>query len=142
MRLEGKVWREGRRWLAEVDLLDAMTQGRTKKEALRMVADLVETLVNRVGFSAGVHGGRGGYIEISGEPLAPLVSLVLRRQREKSGLTLDQVAERMGQKSRNAYARYEQGAAVPSIEKLGQLLRAAGSGREFLVKESPLPHEA
>ena len=35
-----------------------------------------------------------------------------------------EAAERLGQRSRNAYARYEQGRAMPSVEKLEQLLRA------------------
>jgi hypothetical protein len=36
MRFEGKLVRDGRLWLAEIPLLDAMTQGRTRKEALEM----------------------------------------------------------------------------------------------------------
>ena len=45
MRLYGRVYKDGKWWLAEVPLLDAMTQGRSRKEALAMVADLLETLV-------------------------------------------------------------------------------------------------
>ena len=37
---------------------------------------------------------------------------------------LGQAADRLGQRSRNAYARYEQGKAMPSVEKLEQLLKA------------------
>ena len=55
MRFEGKVMREGRFWLAEIPLLEAMSQGRTRKEALRMIADWMETMVNREGFTAQVH---------------------------------------------------------------------------------------
>jgi transcriptional regulator with XRE-family HTH domain len=60
------------------------------------------------------------------------VALLLRRQREKSGLTLAQVAARLRQKSRNAYARYERGDAVPTIEKLEELLAAVAPGKEFV----------
>ena len=49
MRLHGRVYKDGKFWLAEVPLLDAMTQGHTRKEALAMVADLLETLANRPG---------------------------------------------------------------------------------------------
>ncbi|NJN36281.1 MAG: helix-turn-helix transcriptional regulator [Nitrospiraceae bacterium] len=53
-----------------------------------------------------------------------MTALFLRRQREKRGLTLAQAAERLQQTSRNAYARYEQGRAVPTVDKLEELLRA------------------
>lgn len=59
MRLYGKVYKDGRHWLVEVPILDAMTQGRTRREALVMVKDLVETLADRPGFSVTVHRGAG-----------------------------------------------------------------------------------
>ncbi|HFE66762.1 MAG TPA: XRE family transcriptional regulator [Chloroflexi bacterium] len=54
----------------------------------------------------------------------PLTSLLLQRKREPGGLSLAPAAERLGASSRNACARYEQGRAAPSIEKLGELLHA------------------
>lgn len=41
MEIQGKVWKDGKFWLIEVPTLDAMTQGRTRKEALFMIEDLV-----------------------------------------------------------------------------------------------------
>lgn len=38
-----------------------------------------------------------------------MLALSLRRQREKSGLTIREAAERLGSKSPNAYAQYEKG---------------------------------
>lgn len=55
MRFEGRVFRDGRFWLAEIPLLDALTQGRTRAEALRMASDWLETMVNRNGFTATIH---------------------------------------------------------------------------------------
>ena len=54
--------------------------------------------------------------------MRPLVSLLLRRQRERSGLSLADAAARLGARSRNAYARYERGTSLPTIEKLDALL--------------------
>src|SRR5215467_4423556 len=65
MRLHGRVYKDGKFWLAEVPLLDAMTQGRTRKEALAMVADLLETLANRPGFAVHVHAGKHDTFEVS-----------------------------------------------------------------------------
>lgn len=43
MELEGKVWRdhESSWWLIEISFLEVMTQGKTRKEALRMIKDAV-----------------------------------------------------------------------------------------------------
>jgi len=47
VRFQGKVYKDGKFWLAEIPILDAMTQGYTRKEAYIMVKDLLETLANR-----------------------------------------------------------------------------------------------
>ncbi|MCY3838407.1 MAG: helix-turn-helix domain-containing protein [Gammaproteobacteria bacterium] len=135
MRLIGNVYEDGKFWLAEVPLLDAMTQGRTKREALEMAKDLVESLANRPGFSAVVHPGKGGDFEVSSTDVRGMIGLVLRRQRERSGLSLAQAAQRLGVKSRNAYARYEHGTSVPTVEKLGQLIKAV-SDKDLVVHQS------
>ena len=67
MRLYGRVYKDGKFWLAEVPLLDAMTQGRTRQEAPAMVADLLETLANRPGFSVQVHPGQLGSFNTKGQ---------------------------------------------------------------------------
>jgi predicted RNase H-like HicB family nuclease len=47
MEIEGKIWKSKNFWLVEVPSLDAMTQGRTKAEALEMIKDLInEMLIN------------------------------------------------------------------------------------------------
>ena len=136
MRFSGKVYKDGRFWLAEVPILDAMTQGRTKKEALRMVADLLESLANRPDFSVKIHPGKQADFEVSAPDTRGLVGLLLRRQRERSGLSLGEAAERLGAKSRNAYARYERGTSTPTLEKLNELLQAVSAGRDFVLHHS------
>ena len=134
MRFEGTVVRDGRFWLAEIPLLDAMTQGRTRKEALAMVADWLETMVNRDGFRAVVHERGGSDFELSGTDVAAMTALLLRRKREASGASLRDVAERLGASSRNAYARYERGEAVPTVDKLDALLKAASPDLDFVIR--------
>ena len=136
MRFSGKVYKDGRFWLAEVPILDAMTQGRTRKEALRMVADLLESLANRPDFSVRIHPGKQEDFEVSAPDTRGLVGLLLRRQRERSGLSLGEAAERLGAKSRNAYARYERGTSAPTLEKLNELLQAVSAGRDFVLHHS------
>ena len=136
MRLFGRLHRDGDYWLVEVPMLDAMTQGHSKAEALAMAKDLVETLANRPGFSVAVHPGKKDDFEISSTDVRSMVGLLLRRQRERSGLSLAQAADRLGVKSRNAYARYEQGTSVPTVEKLNQLLEAVAPDQELVLHQS------
>ena len=132
MRFPGRIRRDGRFWLVEVPALDAVTQGRTKREALAMVEDLVETMAGARGFRATVYPTGGGTFEIGGNHLEVLLALLLRRQRERQGLTLAETAERLGQRSKNAYARYEQGRAMPTVEKVEQLLKAIAPNQRIV----------
>lgn len=75
MRLEGNVYRDGWFWLAEIPALNAMTQGRTRKQALEMAADWLETMVNRKGFRAEVRPRKAGTFEISGNDLGAMLAL-------------------------------------------------------------------
>ncbi len=136
MRFEGELTRDGRFWLAEIPLLDALTQGRTKAEALKMIVDWLETMVNRKGFHAEVHPRGKREFEISGSNAAAMTALLLKRLREASGVSLREIAIKMGASSRNAYARYERGDAVPSLEKLDALLKAASLGGDFVIREA------
>ena len=136
MRLYGRVYKDGKFWLAEIPILDAMTQGRTRKEAFVMVADLLETWANRPGFSVQVHPGKHEAFEVSATDSRNLISLLLRRQRERSGLSLAEAAARLGAKSRNAYARYEHGTSVPTLDKLTELLQAVAPGQDFVLQQS------
>ncbi|MBN2207349.1 MAG: helix-turn-helix transcriptional regulator [Candidatus Aminicenantes bacterium] len=80
--------------------------------------------------------GTAGRFEIGASDEAGLTALLLRRARIRSGLSLTEVAARLGQKSVNAYARYEQGRSVPSVRKLSQLYAAVGRTGDFVIDES------
>ena len=136
MRFEGQLTRDGRFWLAEIPLLNAMTQGRTKAEALEMIGDWLETMIDCKGFHAKVFSTGKNSFEVSGSNAAAMTALLLRRQREASGSSLRDVASRLGASSRNAYARYERGDAVPTLDKLDALLKAASPKGDFVIRGS------
>ncbi len=138
IRFHGSVYRDGRFWLAEIPILDTMTQAHTRKEALAMVENLLVTLANRPGFTVDVHAGKNDQFEISSPDTRTMTSLLLRRQRERSGLSLAEVADRLGAKSRNTYARYEQGISAPTLEKLNELLNAVSPDRDLVLQQSSL----
>ena len=138
MRLAGRVFKCGKYWAIEVPILDVVTQGRTKMEAFEMISDAMESLVNKPGFKIDVFPGKNSYFEVGSPDVADLTAFLLRRYRIKHGLTLLDVKKRLGAKSHNAYARYEQGKSVPTIEKFNQLLSAISPDRDFVLSESQM----
>jgi hypothetical protein len=138
MRFAGHVTRAGRWWAIEVADLGAFSQGKTKREAYAMICDAIEAMIGQPGFSVDVHRGTGGYFEIGSSDDATLVAFFLKQQRGLSGKTLEQVVRNLGQTSVNAYARYEQGASVPTIDKLTELLRALEPDADFVLRKSVL----
>ena len=136
MRFQGRVYKDGRHWLAEVPVFDALTQGRSRREALEMIADWFVTLANRTRFSVDIYPSGTDEFEVGSTDSRTMISLLLQRQRHKSGLSLAQAAARLGVKSRNAYARYERGASVPTVEKLDELLRAVAPGSNIVLRQS------
>ena len=58
-----------------------------------------------------------------------LLALILRRQREKNGLTIKKVMQMMGTTSPNAYTQYEKARPSPSI----QANRAVSNQKEVSV---------
>jgi Helix-turn-helix len=136
MRFEGRLVRDGRWWLAEVPILEALTQGRTRKEALEMIADWLETMIDRQDFVATVYPRGPRDFEIAGSDAAGMIALLLRRRRETAGTSLRDLALRLGSSSRNAYARYERGDAVPTVAKLDALLKATSPNGDFVIRES------
>lgn len=134
MRVQGRVFEDDGFWLAEVPILDAMTQGTSKEDALYMVKDMVETLANRPGFSVTVHSCPDGNIELDSDDVRGLVALILQRHRTRNGLSLSEAARRLGAKSPNAYARYERGDSSPTLEKFGEIMAAISPGCDFVVQ--------
>ncbi|MBZ0107647.1 MAG: hypothetical protein K8F52_03165 [Candidatus Scalindua rubra] len=100
MRFSGKIYKNGKFWLAEIPILDVMTQGHSRKEAFEMVGDLIETMADKEGFHVSVYSNRQEYFEIGSEYTRTLVSILLQRKRELSGLSLAQVVEKIGTSSR------------------------------------------
>jgi hypothetical protein len=120
--------------MVDVALLDVSTQGTSKSDALRMIADAIEALVDRKRFKVDVREVDVNVFTIGANDDAPLIALMLKRQREAHGLTLMDLAGRMNSKSPNAFARYEQGKSVPTVTKLKQLLKAIDPAFEPVLK--------
>lgn len=128
-------------WLVEVPALDVMTQANSKEEALFMIKDAVMELVlsyfkNDVSkdFDIKVNDYKKGVIGITTTDNSLMLALSLRRQREKSGLTIREAAERLGSKSPNAYAQYEKGRIRISLDKYESLLQAVNPSQNSRLR--------
>ena len=126
MRLEGRIWKSttSKYWLAEVADLDLVTQGRSRADATVMLKDAVMSLVDQGDFQVEVTTRKDGVCTVGSNDDARLIALMLRRLRAREGLSVRDVALRLGSKSPNAYAQYETGRVAPGIDTLTRLLAA------------------
>ncbi len=138
MKFQGKAFKDGAFWLADIPFLELMTQGRTKKELLLMVEDLFISLVDKKGFEVCVECSKDGLLEVGSNDNKVMIGLLLKRKRQLSKLTVQDVADRLGSTSKTAYARYEQGKTLPSIDKLQELLKATGSVSDIVLSQAQL----
>ncbi len=131
MELEGKIWKDGKEWLVEVPVLDICTQGHSREDALNMIKDAIEVLIE--GYFPNedikkleliVHDNEKKTIGITSSNNELIASFSLIRQRELSKSSVRDVAERLGSKSPNVYAQYERGNVNITLNQFEKLLEA------------------
>jgi hypothetical protein len=132
MRVEGTLEKDGKWWVASIPSIGVDTQGTSVGDAHAMVKDAIESLDDDGKVRVRVEEAeRGFYVENEGD-VGVWLAFVLRRMRELRGMSLEDVRQAIGATSRNAYARYETGAVVPSVEKFDEIIGALGTARIVL----------
>lgn len=125
MKIMGSYWKseEDNVWVIDIPLLDASTQADSCEDIAVMASDLIESLSGDEDFKIQViiHGDA---LLIEANDSKRLAAIILKRQRQKKRLRLEDIAYHLGAKSINDYAQYEQGKHMPSLEKFEQLLEA------------------
>ena len=66
--------------------------------------------------------------------IGPILAMILRQKRIDNGLSVRDVASRLGQSSPNSYGRYETGKSIPTIEKFDELLAAIDPGLSSILR--------
>lgn len=128
MELEGKVWKDGIEWLIEVPALDVCTQGHSHEDALKMIKDAIEVLIEgyfpdeKLEISVKPYGRKTFVVTSSNNNL--MASFLLIRQRELSKSTVRDVVKRLGTKSTNGYSQYERGYVNVTLNQYEKLLEA------------------
>lgn len=129
VKFEGKLFKDGRYWPVFIPALDIYTQGTSKKDAYAMIKEAVELSVDHEGFEVEVTPIPKNRFVLKTKNVENvdndkyLMALLLKNQRGKYGLSISEVAKRLGI-SKNAYAQYEQARAIPSITKVEEFIHA------------------
>lgn len=125
-------------WSAECEMLGAFTQGNGRDDACDMLRALVDLQVDRKGFRAlvteiGEEPDGSIRVLVDANDLVALAAGVLRYQRQVHGLTIAQVARKLGSSNHNAYAAYERAEREPSMSKYRELLHAIAPELLFTI---------
>lgn len=135
MRLEGRIFKSGKFWVAEVSILNISSQGLTRAEAFDMIADAIAGHVDVKGFKVDVRPDSNPVsFTVGANDMNRLMALVVKRQREMNGLTQAEAAKHM-KSSANSIARYEQGRSTPSIVKYEELLEAVDPDGDYVLRK-------
>jgi predicted RNase H-like HicB family nuclease len=79
MRVRAKLYQDGRFWLIECPILDALTQGNTKTEALSMMVDWVRIMVDDPNFAVDITATDDGEVLMSFVQSKPIIDLIISR---------------------------------------------------------------
>lgn len=126
VKFEGIFFKDGRYWPISVPALGVYTQGLSKKNALFMLKDALELAIYEPGFKVRItplSNDRVVVQTLRAEDDKHLIALMLKTQRAEHGLSIQEVADRLGV-SKHAYAQYEQARATPSLSKIEEFIRA------------------
>lgn len=110
--------------MVEVPELNVATQGKSRAHALHMLADAIESLVNKKGFKISVTKPQQGSFLTSANDPKIFMAFFLKQQRELHRLTVREVAKRLSLKSHASYAQYEQGKSLPGMDVLEKFIQA------------------
>lgn len=138
MKIEGKVAKAGRYWAVEIPALRIHTQGTSRGDALEMGLDAVKLHAEELGVDIplSVEAGIGNDFYIASDDVAGLLAFIMRRQRQKAGLSVRDAASRLGATSPTAYARYERGDIEPGFSKVDALIGAVAPGASLIISVS------
>ncbi len=135
MVFTGHFWKEGKYWVITVPSLEITTQGKSKKDALRMMADAVECHVDKSHFKAkATLCEKSSNFTLSSNDEPELIALFLKRQRQINHLTIREVAKKLGYTSPSAYSQYESGKHIPGLDKISKFISVMNPKAKFALE--------
>lgn len=132
MQMRGKVWKDGKFWVIDLPVIGRSTQGFSKKEALYMITDLVKTMLDDPDYEVeAMAEGKDGFVLTVKDPM-PLFAFLIKELRAMNGISIAEMARRLGGSSRNNVAQYETGKHEPGLRKFQDMLRVFGCDLEIV----------
>ncbi|HEY8279369.1 MAG TPA: helix-turn-helix transcriptional regulator [Bdellovibrionota bacterium] len=124
MRIEGKVWKDGKFWVAALPVLEFSTQALKASEVEMMMVDAVRTAMDDSRLQVKFLKASQDVWVLEFEEAKDFVVFFLKQLRLQQGLSIEEVARRLGFRSRASYFQYEVGRREPSIGQFESIVKA------------------
>ncbi len=114
------------RWFAiSCDCLGVFTQGNSVEEAKEMFKDALNALVEEGKSKAQIEfaDDNQGFKIVNFDEM---IAFIMERLRHQSELSIADLADELGQKSKSLIHRYLQGKSIPTITRFDELINAMG----------------
>lgn len=135
MMVIGRIFREGGGWSAHCDDVGVATQGFTRDEARANLVEAVEQTANRPGLKVDVIDLEGETVYVQANIPWLLAAEVLRHHRQMNGMSIEDVASKIGGEHGAAYEDYEEGRREPSMSTYLELLQTIVPSMTIVVRE-------
>ena len=99
-----------------------------------MVTDWFRCASDNEALGVDIFSTQNGVVEI-GVDDAELIPLLLHHLKLNSEMSYGEIANKLGAKSRNAFAQHEKGMAVPSLEKLQTIFSAFSDSYRIVIED-------
>lgn len=136
MKLRGNLIKDGKWWVATVPAVEVASQGKTQAEAIMMVMDAMALLIEDMSeehIKLEAQKLPGKEFLVSTMTPTPIICLMLRNIRKKTGVSVRGLAKSVGTKGANTVFQFERGKHEPSISKLQSLMNALGRDIEINI---------
>lgn len=133
MKLLGNYYKDGNFWISEIPFISLMDQGKTKASSLKMIKSAIEELMKESKLKCEIVDIGSGRFVLSSKDVKLLTCFVLKRIREAQGLSMREVATKLGLKSHTEYARHESGLTAMTVETFNRYIEAL-TDKELVIQ--------
>lgn len=133
MLINGKIRKEDSFWIVEIPELNLLTESKNRQESLELILWLIEEKYSFKKNNFHIEHLKEGSFQLSSKDLDVMQSLILKGLRNKEGLTIQEVADRLGFKGRSSYFKYESGKRSMSFDQFNRIVSVI-TGNQLVFK--------
>jgi len=124
MRIEGKVWKDGKFWVVALPVLEFSTQALKASDVEVMMVDAVRSAMEEPRLRVKFMKNDQDSWSLEFADAKDFVTFFLKQLRLQQGLSVEEVSRKLGYKSRASYFQYEAGRREPSIGQFETIVKA------------------